>query len=110
MATDPRFNQLAEPLFHQIGKSVALEMLLRGLYSKWALDNKDGDDPEDFVFKTIEGLIGSFGRIPLNETKGEAATLEKMIREIAEEEIRIFGGQVIERLRSLRPAGAAPPA
>jgi hypothetical protein len=70
----------------------ALDMVLRGLFTKWALE---APDPPESAFRMIEGMIGSLHAITANASNEEVAVVTRI-----EDHLRAFHKNVDVRLRA----------
>jgi len=77
------------------GRTVALDLLLRTLYAKWASEQSD---PENFITVTIESIIGSMDAV----NHGPQNEVEIRVWEVAEADLRAFLENVALRVREPR--------
>jgi len=77
------------------GRTVALDLLLRALYAKWASEHSD---PENFIRVTIESIIGSMDAV----NHGPQSAVETRVWEAAESDLRSFLENVALRVREPR--------
>jgi hypothetical protein len=68
----------------------ALDMVVRGLFTKWALE---APDPKESAFRMIEGMIGSLHAITENAPEEQVAVVSRI-----EDHLRDFGRNVEVRL------------
>ena len=68
----------------------AIELIVRGLFTKWALE---ADDPKQSAFRMIGGLIGA---LPITKDAEFPEIAQALSR--VEDHLRHFGEQVMERL------------
>jgi hypothetical protein len=68
----------------------AIEMVVRGLFTKWALE---APDPKESAFRMIEGLIGSIHAIAADAPPDQVDVISRM-----EDHLREFGRNVDIRL------------
>lgn len=83
-----------------LGRTVALDLLLRAVYAQWAASTPD---PERFVFATIEGIIGTMDQVDA-QPQTEA---DQRIWDHARIELESFAEQVCLRLSATPPASSA---
>jgi len=76
-----------------LGNIVAQGLILRGLWAKWAAENKN---PAEWNTNTIEQLVASMSR-----AAPPANAQEERVWKIATTSLREFGEQVDFRLRGL---------
>ena len=77
------------------GRTIALDLLLRALYAKWASEQPD---PENFIAVTVESIIGSMDAA---KHRPQSAA-ETRAWEAAEADLRAFLENVALRLREQR--------
>ena len=71
----------------------AIDIVVRGLFAKWALE---ADDPKASAFRMIEGMIGSLHGITEDATADEARLVGKI-----EDHLRDFGQNIDAKLTGL---------
>ncbi|MET4071540.1 hypothetical protein ABID58_006354 [Bradyrhizobium sp. S3.2.6] len=69
----------------------ALDMVVRGLFTRWAME---APDPQESAFRMIEGMIGSLHAITEDATPEQVAVVSRI-----EDHLRAFGKNVDVRLR-----------
>jgi hypothetical protein len=77
------------------GRTVALDLLLRTLYAKWASEQSD---PVNFITVTIESIIGSMDAV----NHSPQSDAEAHVWEAAERDLRSFLENVALRVREPR--------
>ena len=82
----------ANPIICPHSQSVALELLLRTLWTERSLQ---ASDPEKFIFEAIEGMCAS-----MSETSHPHGSVEEFVYDQAEARLRDFLQNVDTRIRA----------